>query len=234
MKIMRLITENDIQNGYNAIHEVITEETAAGKMEPCKFKATLIQCEKQNRNGRVYPKNLMVPVVEKYIQDRLQPGAWRSFGELGHPEGIEINLDRVSHYITEMEWQGNDVIGVCKLLDTHFGKIADTILKSGCKLGVSTRGMGELGYQEGYEQNQGQVVTDYDLICVDIVADPSAPEGWVNGILESKEYIFENGEIKEEKIASAYKTFEKSLEKLPKKEVEEYLFERMKSFLEGI
>lgn len=230
MKIMRLITENDIQNGYNAIHEVITESTD-GKPDLCKFKATLIQCEKQNRNGRIYPKNLMVPVVQKYIQDRLQPGQWRSFGELGHPEGIEINLDRVSHYITEMEWAGNDVLGVCKLLDTSFGKIADTILKSGCKLGVSTRGMGELGHNESYQNSPGQVVTDYDLICVDIVADPSAPDGWVNGILESKQYIFDNGNVREEKVAKAYKTFEKSLQNLPKKEVEEFIFERVKKFL---
>lgn len=228
---MRLITENDIQNGYNAIHEVITEETSNGDNKPCKFKATVIQCEKQNRNGRVYPRELMIPVVETYINDRLQPGQWRSFGELGHPEGIEINLDRVSHYITDMEWNGNDVIGVCQLLESPMGKIADTILKSGCKLGVSTRGMGELGYKEGYEQNQGQVVTDYDLICVDIVADPSAPEGWVNGILESKQYIFDNGEVREEKIAKAYKSFEKSLENLPKKDVESYIFERMKKFI---
>ena len=227
---MRLITENDIQNGYNAIHEVITE-SIDGSNKPCKFKATLIQCEKQNRNGRIYPTQLMKPVVERYMQDRLQPGQWRSFGELGHPEGIEINLDRVSHYITEMEWQGNDVMGVCQLLETSFGKIADTILKSGCKLGVSTRGMGELGYKEGYETTPGQVVTDYDLICVDIVADPSAPEGWVNGILESKQYVYENGGVREEKIAKAYKQFENSLKTLPKKEVEIYLFDRMKTFL---
>jgi hypothetical protein len=226
MRLHKLIVENRFEESNDGgIYKIFTEENN-GKPSLARFEAKLIQTEVENRNGRNYPKPVMVPVVEKYIRDRVVPGAYRSYGELGHPEGVEINLDRVSHIITEMRWEGNDVVGKCQLLDTANGRIADTILKSNCKLGVSTRGMGALDESYG---GPGEKVVEFDLVAIDIVADPSAPQGWVRGICENKNYIVESGKYQEIQ-ENAYKNLEKSLATLPKKEVDKFLVEALKKF----
>jgi hypothetical protein len=227
MRYHKLIVENRYdESSDGGIIKVFTEETAGGKMGLAKFEARLIQTEIENRNGRNYPKSVMVPVVEKYIKDRVIPGAYRSYGELGHPEGVEINLDRVSHYVAEMRWEGNDVLGKCQLLDTANGRIANTILNSNCKLGVSTRGMGAL--DESYN-GPGDKVVEFDLVAIDIVADPSAPQGWVRGICESRNYIIDSGKYQEVQ-ARAYENLDKTLSYLPKKEVNAYLTEALTKF----
>jgi hypothetical protein len=157
-----------------------------------------IQCEAKNRNGRKYGKQLMESVVQKYKQERMNPSTGlRSMGELGHPEGVEINLDRVSHYIINLDWQGNDCIGKAKVLISHpCGKMLQTFLDDKLRIGVSTRGLGSLS--DNQNPDGSKQVESYEMIAVDAVADPSAPEGFVEGILENKEYIIgDNGTILE-------------------------------------
>ena len=228
MRYHKLIVENRFEESNDGgILKVFTEDAKPGeKAALARFEALLIQAEIENRNGRRYPKRVMIPVVEKYIRDRVVAGAYRSFGELGHPEGVEINLDRVSHIVTEMHWEGNNVLGKCQLLDTANGRIADTILKSSCKLGVSTRGMGAL--DEEYS-GPGDKVVEFDLVAIDIVADPSAPQGWVRGICENKNYIIDSGQYQmvQEK---AYENLEKTLSSMPRKEVDTFLVEALSKF----
>lgn len=228
MRYHKLIVENRFEESNDGgILKVFTEETKPGeKSLLARFEALLIQAEIENRNGRNYPKRVMVPVVEKYIRDRVVAGAYRSYGELGHPEGVEINLDRVSHIVTEMHWEANNVLGRCQLLDTANGRIADTILKSNCKLGVSTRGMGAL--DEEYS-GPGDKVVEFDLVAIDIVADPSAPQGWVRGICENKNYIIDSGKYQMIQ-ARAYENLEKTLQTMPRKEVDTFLVEALSKF----
>ena len=145
------------------------------------------QADKKNRNGRVYPKPIMEKAIAKYDNEQIQKN--RAVGELNHPEGPTVNLDKVSHRITEMKFQGNDVVGKAQILDTPMGKIVKGLLDGGVQLGVSTRGMGSL------EQRNGAMVVkdDFILSTVDIVQDPSAPNAFVNGIMEGVDWIWNNG-----------------------------------------
>lgn len=222
MKPLKLIVENSFESKDCGI--LMTESVQGNPLS--RFEARFIQCNVVNRNERVYPENVMKKVVERYVKDRVVPGAYRSYGELGHPEGVEINLDKTSHVITEMRWEGADVLGKAQLLDTPNGRIADTILKSNCKLGVSTRGMGAL--DEGYS-GPGDMVTEFELVACDIVADPSAPKGWIRGICENRQYIMESGKYQEIQN-NAYKNLDKMLESIPKKEVDRFLIEALKRF----
>lgn len=199
----------------------------------------MIETEAVNRNGRVYPKSMMEQCVSQYINERIKPGKYRSYGELGHPEGVEINLHRWSHYITELAWQGNLVIGKAQLVDTEYGRIAETMLKNGMEMGVSTRGLGALDESRIIERNgeSGNLVTEYEMVAVDIVADPSAPRGFVEGIMEGKEYIIEGGKYTEMSLKNsldAYGNFEKSIERLPKKDVDEYLVKKLEEFFKSL
>lgn len=230
---MKLITEGNYPN-FNGIGDIlINEDKETGKHET-RISGVFIQTEVQNRNGRVYDRTKMEEAVNRYLEDRMTSGSkFRSFGELGHPEGVEINLHRVSHYIESLKWNGNDVVGVAKLLDTEYGRIADSILRENLQLGVSSRGLGEL-----HQDNQGRnLVTDFELIAVDIVAYPSAPEGFVEGILENREYVVEGGKYTEVSIARSNRAFdnlEKSLESMPKKDVNNYLREQLKVFFRNL
>lgn len=151
-----------------------------------------MQAEKQNRNGRVYPMNVLAKEADRYNKEYVQKN--RAFGELGHPENPQINLDRVSHMITKLYPDGTNFIGKAKILDTPNGKIVKSLLDGGASLGVSTRGVGSLRPHNGYQQVQD----DFKLAtAADIVADPSAPDAFVQGIMEGKEWIFENGKWKE-------------------------------------
>jgi len=191
-----------------------------------------IQANVKNRNGRMYPKQLMEPVVQKYITERMNPKVgFRSFGELGHPDGVEINLDKVSHYITELNWNGNDCMGKAKILGKNpSGRIAQTFLEEGLRIGSSTRCLGVLAEQAN--KDGSKTVQQCDLIASDIVADPSAPQGFVQGILENKAYIIgDNGLITE-----CYNGLERSLESLPKdSELRNKLFlNELQKFLRNI
>lgn len=153
------------------------------------IEGVFLQSNLKNRNGRMYPKNVMKREVNRYMKEYVE--AKRAFGELGHPEGPTINLDRVSHMIVSLKEEGNNYIGKAKIMDTPMGKIAKNLLDEGAKLGVSSRGLGSLKLN-----NEGinEVQDDFFLAtAADIVADPSAPDAFVQGVMENKEWIFVDG-----------------------------------------
>ena len=155
-----------------------------------------LQAELKNRNGRMYPMKTLAREVAKYDENYIRKG--RALGELGHPDGPSINLDRVSHKITSLSEEGTNFIGRAKLLDTPMGKIAKNLLDEGVKLGVSSRGMGSIIKKE----NCNMVADDFMLAtAADIVADPSAPDAFVDGIMEGKEWVWDNGILKEAAVA---------------------------------
>ena len=155
-----------------------------------------LQAELKNRNNRMYPLKTLSKEVAKYDENYIQKG--RALGELGHPDGPSINLDRVSHKIMSLKEDGNNFIGRAKLLDTPMGKVAKSLLDEGVKLGVSSRGMGSIRKEE----NCNVVMDDFMLAtAADIVADPSAPDAFVDGIMEGKEWVWDNGILKESAVA---------------------------------
>ena len=177
---MKLISE-EIQNA-----EYLVEETNGKK--DYKIRGVFLQSELQNRNGRVYPKDILEKEVKRYNAEFINKK--RAFGELGHPDGPTINLDKVSHLITKLEEDGNNYVGRAKILSTPNGQIVRNLIDDGAKLGVSSRGLGSLEQKGGSQY----VKDDFQLATAgDIVADPSAPEAFVNGIMEGTEWVYENG-----------------------------------------
>ena len=158
------------------------------------------QAEQKNRNGRIYPKKTMEKAVAKYVEEQVSKN--RAVGELNHPEGPTVNLDKVSHLITDLHFEGNDVIGKASILDTPMGKIVKGLLEGGVNLGVSTRGMGSL------EQRGGSMYVgdDFVLSTVDIVQDPSAPNAFVNGIMEGVDWVWNNGVLVAQEICEEQET----------------------------
>jgi len=160
------------------------------------IEGVFLQAELKNRNGRMYPLRTLSREVAKYDENYIQKG--RALGELGHPDGPSINLDRVSHKIMSLREDGNNFIGKAKLLDTPMGSIAKNLLDEGVRLGVSSRGMGSIRKEE----NCNVVMDDFMLAtAADIVADPSAPDAFVDGIMEGKEWVWDNGILKESAVA---------------------------------
>ena len=187
---MKLITEvvDDDQI------EVLVEETKSGKKDYY-IKGVFMQAETKNRNGRVYPRETLGREVEKYNDKYIKQN--RAFGELGHPDGPVINLERVSHMITSLKPEGKNFIGEAKIMDTPYGKIVKNLIDEGAQLGVSSRGMGSIQQSNG----QGVVGKDFYLAtAADIVADPSAPAAFVEGIMEGKEWIWDNGVLKSKTV----------------------------------
>ena len=184
---MYLITEH-----LEDLQYTITEGKAGQKQTF--IEGVFMQAEKQNRNKRIYPKEVLAEATAKYVKEQVKTG--RAVGELDHPQGPQINLDKVSHRITELKWNGDDVVGKALVLDTPMGKIVKGLVEGGCKLGVSSRGMGTVEEREG----KTFVKSDYVLSTVDIVQDPSAPSAFVDGIMEGKEWIWENGILKPQQI----------------------------------
>ena len=160
------------------------------------IEGVFLQAELKNRNNRMYPLKTLTKEVAKYDENYIQKG--RALGELGHPDGPSINLDRVSHKILSLREDGNNFIGKAKLLDTPMGKVAKSLLDEGVSLGVSSRGMGSIRK----EDNCNVVMDDFMLAtAADIVADPSAPDAFVDGIMEGKEWVWDNGILKESAVA---------------------------------
>jgi hypothetical protein len=180
---MRLISEYHDSN-----LQVITESKKDGG-KTYVIEGVFMQADKKNRNGRVYGKAILENAVNKYVKEQVKTG--RAVGELNHPEGPTINLDKVSHKITELKFEGSDVIGKASILDTPMGKIVEGLLEGGVKLGVSSRGMGTLVNKQG----TSHVGKDFMLSTVDIVQDPSAPGAFVNGIMEGVEWVWHNGAL---------------------------------------
>ena len=169
------------------------------------IEGVFLQAELKNRNNRMYPLKTLSKEVAKYDENYIQKG--RALGELGHPDGPSINLDRVSHKILSLKEDGNNFIGRAKLLDTPMGGIAKNLLDEGVKLGVSSRGMGSIRKEE----NCNVVMDDFMLAtAADIVADPSAPDAFVDGIMEGKEWVWDNGVLKEAKVSQIKKEIDQA------------------------
>ena len=205
--------------------EVITEQKNGKKI--LYITGPFLQTEQQNRNGRVYRRDVMEREVKRYTDEHISKG--RALGELGHPDGPTINLDRVSHKIVSLEQKGNDFIGKAQILSTPMGKIAESLLKEGVCLGVSSRGIGSLRpTKEGYQE----VGEDFMLAtAADIVADPSAPDAFVQGIMEGKEWVWEGGIIRE-RIAE--NTVRRINTLIDQKRLEEHKLELFHNFLNSL
>lgn len=173
--------------------QIISEKKEDGK-NAFVIEGIFMQAESKNRNGRIYERSILENAVNRYVNEQVMTG--RAVGELNHPEGPSINLDKVSHKITELRFEGNNVIGKASILNTPMGNIVSGLLEGGVKLGVSSRGMGSL------EQRNGTmyVKDDFMLATVDIVQDPSAPEAFVNGIMEGVDWVWDNGILKPQEI----------------------------------
>jgi len=193
---MKLITEQLSSVQY------LVEKTEDGTKNIF-IEGIFMQAEKPNKNGRMYPKGIMEKEISRY-QELI--GEKRSLGELGHPPNPQINLNQVSHLITGLRFEGNDIMGRAKILDTPMGKIAKNFLEEGVRLGVSSRGLGSLKEKNGINEVQD----DFHLATVDIVADPSAPDAFVQGIMESAEWILDNGVWKTVQIEQAQQAIRKA------------------------
>ena len=193
---MLLITETTTDDV-----RIITEATEDGKKNYF-IEGVFMQSEAKNRNGRIYPKKIMENAVAKYVDEQVSQN--RAVGELNHPEGPTVNLDKVSHLITDLHWEGNDVVGKASILDTPMGQIVKGLLEGGVNLGVSTRGMGSLESRGGVNY----VGSDFTLNTVDIVQDPSAPNAFVNGIMEGVEWVWNNGALVEAELVELRRKFD--------------------------
>jgi len=190
---MKLITEEIEQV------EVIVESRNGKKN--LYIEGVFLQSEMKNRNGRMYPKQTLMREVNRYNENFVEKG--RALGELGHPDGPTVNLDRVSHKIVSLKESGNNFIGKAKILSTPMGKIASNLLGEGVKLGVSSRGVGSLS-----KTNEGYSVVGEDFTlatAADIVADPSAPDAFVDGIMEGKDWVWDGGILRERIATKTYK-----------------------------
>ncbi len=194
---MKLITEHT--------EDVQYLEEKVGDKKNLFIEGIFLQAEQKNRNGRVYPFSILEREVKRYNDKYVDQN--RAFGELGHPQGPTVNLDRVSHMITELKADGNNFVGKAKIMDTPMGKIVSSLMTEGAQLGVSSRGMGSLKEKNGINEVQD----DYYLAtAADIVADPSAPNCFVQGIMEGKEWAWDNGVLKEAEISQIRKEVDSS------------------------
>ena len=198
---MKLISES-LENV-----KFLKEEDDNGKKN-YKIKGVFMQGGIKNRNGRVYPVEVLQKEIQRYNEKFVDEN--RAYGELGHPEGPTVNLDRVSHMVTSLKQDGKDFIGEAKIMDTPMGKIVKNIMDEGGKLGVSSRGMGSLEQKNG----ANYVKPDFMLAAAaDIVADPSAPNAFVQGIMEGKEWIWDNGLLKEDELQEIVNDIETGVRK---------------------
>ena len=214
---MKLITETieDVQ--------VITE--GKGDSKKLYIEGVFLQSELKNRNGRMYPFQVLQKEVNRYNEEYIKTS--RALGELGHPDGPTVNLDRVSHRIVSLAEDGTNFRGKAQILDTPMGKIASSLLGEGVKLGVSSRGMGSIDKREDCN-----VVMDDCMLATAayIVADPSAPDAFVNGIMEGKEWAWDNGILKETKVAK----YQSYMNNATRKNLEERTLRVFEDFLSGL
>jgi len=213
---MKLISEEAINV------EFLTEATESGGKSYF-IEGIFMQANKKNRNGRVYPAEILQKEAKRYTTEFIKKK--RAFGELGHPDGPTVNLERVSHMIEELEEVGQNFMGRAKVLDTPYGKIVKNLIDEGAQLGVSSRGMGALKPGgNGVSEVQGDF---YLATAADIVADPSAPDAFVHGIMEGKEWVWDNGLLKETQIQE----YKDKIEKSSRKDRENVLVEAFKDFI---
>jgi hypothetical protein len=192
---MRLIKE------FNESISYLTEESKDPKKPNVFIEGVFLQSDLKNKNGRIYPREIMQREVNRYVKENVLTK--RAYGELGHPDGPTVNLDRVSHMIVSLKEDGNNYIGRAKVMDTPMGKIVKELISEGAQLGVSSRGLGSLKERNGINEVQDDFML---ATAADIVADPSAPDAFVSGIMEGKEWIFVNGKWTEQDIEEARAT----------------------------
>jgi len=212
MKLITEYTTNDVQ--------CIVEKKEDGSKNFV-IEGVFAQAEQKNRNGRIYPKAIMEKAVGKYVKEQVSQK--RAVSELNHPDGPTVNLDKVSHLITDLRFEGNDVVGKAQILDTPMGQIVKGLLEGGVQLGVSTRGMGSLEQRDGAMY----VRDDFILNTVDIVQDPSAPGAFVNGVMEGVEWVWNNGVIEPQVIEE----METEIKSAPKRHLYETQVREYKNFL---
>ena len=201
--------------------EFLTEATKTGKNYF--IEGVFMQAETKNRNGRIYPKEVLVKEAKRYTKEFIE--SKRAFGELGHPDGPTVNLERVSHMITELVEVDQNFMGRAKIMDTPYGKIVKNLIDEGARLGVSSRGMGSLKPgKDGIQEVQGDF---YLATAADIVADPSAPDAFVAGIMEGKEWVWDNGLLKERQIQE----YKDQIEKSSRKDREQTLVKSFEDFI---
>ena len=213
---MKLITE---------INEQVKIITEANEMGGKNFyiEGIFMQAEQKNRNGRIYPLEVLQKETDRYVTESVMKN--RAYGELGHPDGPTINLERVSHITKSLRQEGNNFVGKAKIMDTPYGNIVKNLMNEGAVVGVSTRGMGSL-----VEGKDGTKIVGNDFYlatCSDIIADPSAPDAYVRGIMENKEWVWDNGIIKEIDITRQKHVIQKSSQK----DLEENMIKVFKDFI---
>ena len=215
---MKLISEEVTQS------EFLVEQNDKGTKD-YKIKGIFLQSNIKNRNGRIYPKEVLDKEVTRYNKEFINKK--RAFGELGHPDGPTVNLERVSHMITKLYPDGNNFIGEAKIMNTPYGKIVKGLIDEGAQLGVSSRGMGSL-----VNRGQGNIVKDdfYLATAADIVADPSAPDAFVEGIMEGKEWVWESGVLVEKDIEA----WRMEVYKAKKRELDEKKLKVFESMLKNL
>ena len=200
--------------------EVLTEEKNGKK--DYKIRGVFMQADIKNRNGRVYPVETLAKEVKRYTTEFIDKK--RAFGELGHPDGPTVNLERVSHMITSLKPEGKNFIGEAKVMDTPYGKIVKNLIDEGAQLGVSSRGMGSIDRMNG----RNVVGKDFYLAtAADIVADPSAPDAFVEGIMEGKEWVWDNGVLK----AKSVEAYKEHIEKTKRSELAQVKAQVFENFL---
>ncbi len=214
---MKLISE-EIQDAEYLVEDV-------GGKKNYKIKGVFLQSDIKNRNGRVYPKQIMMKEVNRYQKEFVEKK--RAFGELGHPDGPTVNLERVSHMITNLQQDGSNFIGEAKIMNTPYGKIVKGLIDEGAQLGVSSRGMGSLEQRNGanYVKNDFMLAT-----AADIVADPSAPDAFVQGIMESREWVWDNGRLVERDVEA----WRKEIRSASSRKLEEKKLEVFENFLKNL
>jgi hypothetical protein len=215
---MKLICE--LQEAVN--YELLEEEN---KPKQYFIEGIFMQSEKKNKNGRIYPLDVLEKEVKRYVREYVEPK--RAFGELGHPDGPTVNLDRASHMIKSLQKEGKNFIGRAKILDTPNGKIVKNLIDEGARLGVSSRGMGTLK-----PESKAQVVQSdfYLATAADIVADPSAPNAFVEGIMEGREWIWDGGLLREQDVERA----RNNIRSASSKELEEVKLTEFKNLLSNL
>ena len=214
---MKLISE-EIQDAEYLVEDV-------GGKKNYKIKGVFLQSDIKNRNGRVYPKQIMMKEVNRYQKEFVDKK--RAFGELGHPDGPTVNLERVSHMITNLQQDGSNFIGEAKIMNTPYGKIVKGLIDEGAQLGVSSRGMGSLEQRNG----ANYVKSDFMLAtAADIVADPSAPDAFVQGIMESKEWVWDNGRLVERDVEA----WRREIRSASSRKLEEKKLEVFENFLKNL
>tara|TARA_X000001382_G_scaffold24841_1_gene15448 strand:- start:449 stop:1093 length:645 start_codon:yes stop_codon:yes gene_type:complete len=211
---MKLISE-EIQNA-----EYLVEDN--GGKKSYKIRGIFLQSDLKNRNGRVYPKQVLEQEVSRYNREFINKK--RAFGELGHPDGPTVNLERVSHMITSLTPDGKNFVGEAKIMDTPYGKIVKGLIDEGAQLGVSSRGMGSI-----IQRNGANYVKDdfYLATAADIVADPSAPDAFVEGIMEAKEWVWDNGKLVEKDIEA----WKRQIRETKQRKLDEVKLKVFESFL---